>query len=204
MNRTDSENTAVRIANPKTLEFQIVRTSLIPGLLKTVRENRSHTLPLKIFEASDVAVKDLSMERQSRNMKHAAAVWCNKTAGFEMVHGLLDRIMQMLDVPFIGKEGSTEQCGYYIKECQGSSFLPIWSDPTDDIFPSLFVFADPAFFPGRVAHIFYRKPTSDGKTKAKIRDDQIGVLGIIHPTVLTKFEITFPCSALEFTLEPFI
>lgn len=118
MNRVD-DGSAVRIANPKTLEFQIVRTSLIPGLLKTARENRSHTLPLKIFEASDIAVKDLTVERQSRNVKHAAAVWCNKTAGFEMVHGLLDRIMQMLAVPFIGKEGSEAKHGYYIKECQG-------------------------------------------------------------------------------------
>lgn len=27
---------AVQIANPKTVEFEIVRTSLIPGLLKTL------------------------------------------------------------------------------------------------------------------------------------------------------------------------
>ena len=29
-------NEAVQIANPKTIEFEIVRTSLIPGLLKTL------------------------------------------------------------------------------------------------------------------------------------------------------------------------
>lgn len=34
-------------------------------------------------------------------------------------------------------------------------------------------------------------------------DEEIGVLGILHPTVLEKFEITFPCSAIEFSLEPF-
>ena len=34
-------------------------------------------------------------------------------------------------------------------------------------------------------------------------DLEIGVLGILHPTVLEKFEISYPCSALEFTLEPF-
>lgn len=34
-------------------------------------------------------------------------------------------------------------------------------------------------------------------------DEEIGVLGILHPSVLEKFEITYPCSALEFTLEPF-
>ena len=35
------------------------------------------------------------------------------------------------------------------------------------------------------------------------KDLEIGVLGILHPTVLEKFEIGFPCSALEFSLEPF-
>jgi phenylalanyl-tRNA synthetase beta chain len=34
-------------------------------------------------------------------------------------------------------------------------------------------------------------------------DIEIGTLGILHPSVLEKFEIGYPCSALEFTLEPF-
>lgn len=34
-------------------------------------------------------------------------------------------------------------------------------------------------------------------------DEEIGVLGILHPTVLEKFEIGYPCSAVEFTLVPF-
>ena len=34
-------------------------------------------------------------------------------------------------------------------------------------------------------------------------DRAIGVLGILHPTVLEKFEIGFPCSALDINLEPF-
>ena len=29
------------------------------------------------------------------------------------------------------------------------------------------------------------------------------MLGILHPSVLEKFEISYPCSAVEFTLEPF-
>lgn len=107
------------IANPKTLEFQVVRTSLLPGLLKTVRENRSHPLPVRIFETADVVFKDAERERQARNVRHAAAVWCNKTAGFEVVHGLLDRIMKMLEVPRIASGDTTAEVGYYIKETSG-------------------------------------------------------------------------------------
>ena len=49
---------AVHIANPKTVEFQVARTSLLPGLLKTLQANRKMPLPLKLFEISDVVVKD--------------------------------------------------------------------------------------------------------------------------------------------------
>ena len=109
----------MRIANPKTLEFQVVRTSLLQGLLKTIRENRSHPLPIKIFESSDVVFKDTSVERQARNVRHAAAVWCNRTAGFEVVHGMLDRAMQMLEVPLISSSDKKALHGYYIKEREG-------------------------------------------------------------------------------------
>ncbi|KAJ3007939.1 hypothetical protein NUW54_g3349 [Trametes sanguinea] len=121
---------------------------------------------------------------------HAAAVWCNKTAGFEVVHGLLDRIMLMLEIPRIRSDDFKAETGYYIKERD-----------------------DPTFFPGRAATIYYRLPKgSNGLTvlkrtlKAALNnpdDLEIGVLGILHPTVLEKFEISYPCSALEFTLEPF-
>uniref|UniRef100_A0A672KDZ3 phenylalanine--tRNA ligase n=1 Tax=Sinocyclocheilus grahami TaxID=75366 RepID=A0A672KDZ3_SINGR len=52
------ETRAVHISNPKTAEFQVVRTSLLPGLLKTLAANRKMPLPLKLFEISDVVLKD--------------------------------------------------------------------------------------------------------------------------------------------------
>lgn len=36
LNRKDDGTKAIRLQNPKSLEYQIVRTSLLPGLLKTV------------------------------------------------------------------------------------------------------------------------------------------------------------------------
>lgn len=49
---------AVHISNPKTLEFQVCRTTLLPGLLKTIAANKKMPLPLKVFEVSDVVLKD--------------------------------------------------------------------------------------------------------------------------------------------------
>jgi len=124
LNRKDDGNTAVKLANPKTLEFQVVRTSLLPGLLKTIRENKHHTVPMKIFEVSDVAFKDLELERKSRNERHFAAAWYGRTSGFEVVHGLLDRMMAMLKTAFIVAEEGLESTAasdsqYWIEELDG-------------------------------------------------------------------------------------
>jgi phenylalanyl-tRNA synthetase beta chain len=128
LNHEDDNNTAIKIGNPKSLEFQVVRTSLIPGLLKTVRENRSHALPIRIFETSDVAFKDVKRERQARNERHAGAVWCNKTAGFEVIHGLLDRAMKMLEITRISSTDNEAATGYYIKESSGTfpQYFKVW------------------------------------------------------------------------------
>ncbi|KAI1109629.1 phenylalanyl-tRNA synthetase [Nemania sp. NC0429] len=113
LNRHDDGTTAIKLANPKSVEYQIVRTSLLPGLLKTIRDNKSVRLPLKIFETSDIAFKDESLERRARNERRWAAAYCGKTSGFEVIHGLLDRIFLMLRVK-----------DYYIKEILSSTFFP--------------------------------------------------------------------------------
>lgn len=124
LNRKDDGKTAIKLANPKTLEYQVVRTTLLPGLLKTIRENKHHTVPMKIFEVSDVAFKDERRERKARNERHFAAAWYGKTSGFEIVHGLLDRIMSMMKSTFVIKgEGITEKkdnvMQYWIEEVEG-------------------------------------------------------------------------------------
>ena len=203
----------VKIGNPKTLEFQVVRTSLIPGLLKTIRENRSHPLPIKVFESTDVVFKDLSLERQARNVRHAAAVWCNKSAGFEVIHGLLDKAMKTLEVKRISASDTQSESGYYLKEKDGKGDTVVVVN-SDSILT--FHFIDPTYFPGRAATIYYRPGPSSQKQsglaavkegiKSALRsrsDIELGSIGILHPSVLEKFEIPYPCSALEITLEPF-
>lgn len=156
---------AVHISNPKTLEFQVARTTLLPGLLKTIASNKKMPLPLKLFEVSDVVLLDSTAEVGARNDRHLCAVYYNKTAGFEIIHGLLDRIMQVLEVPWSANKADV---GYYLRAAD-----------------------DPTFFPQRYAEV-----VCNGKV--------IGKMGILHPDVLTKFELNLPCSALEIDIEPFL
>lgn len=115
---------AVHIGNPKTLDFQIARTCLLPGILRTLSANRKMPLPLKLFEVSDVVKKDSSRDVGAKNIRHLCAVHQAKTSGYEVIHGLLDRLMQLLEVPY-GSAG-----GYKIS-------------PADD----------PTFFTGRCADV---------------------------------------------------
>ncbi|KAM4589660.1 phenylalanine--tRNA ligase beta subunit [Fundulus diaphanus] len=157
-----SETRAIHISNPKTAEFQVARTTLLPGLLKTVAANRKMPLPLKLFEISDVVLKDESKDVGARNSRRFCAIYYNKTPGFEVIHGLLDRTMQLLGVkPARGE-------GYHIQAADDSTF-----------------------FPGRCAEIFV-----GGKS--------VGRLGVLHPDVVSRFELTMPCSALEMDVEPFL
>ncbi|KAK2736147.1 phenylalanine--tRNA ligase subunit beta [Myotisia sp. PD_48] len=193
MNRVDDGKTAVKLANPKTVEFQVVRTSLLPGLLKTIRENKKHSVPIKIFEAGDVVFKDLSLERKSRNERHFAAAWYGKTSGFEVVHGLLDRIMAMMKSAFIvGEEGLDNPAvggsRYWIEELEGEYTYWIFYVGQSTHIYSL----ESTFFPGHAASIHLR---IGGK------DVVIGSFGILHPTVLEKFELRYPVSALEINIE---
>lgn len=58
MRNDQALNSAVKISNPKTMDFQVARTTLISGLLRTIASNKKMPLPLKLFEVSDVILLD--------------------------------------------------------------------------------------------------------------------------------------------------
>nr|XP_006815108.1 PREDICTED: phenylalanine--tRNA ligase beta subunit-like [Saccoglossus kowalevskii] len=163
LNKDLANTKAVHISNPKTAEFQVARTTLLPGLLKTLSSNKKMPLPLKLFEISDIVVQDADKDVGARNYRKLCAVYYNKSPGFEVIHGLLDRTMKILEVPL--KKDNT---GYYIRSAD-----------------------DATYFPGRCAEIV-------------VYGNVIGKLGVLHPDVITKFELSLPCSTFEIDLHPFL
>ncbi|CAO0800415.1 unnamed protein product [Mucor circinelloides] len=177
LNRADDSKTAIQLANPKTAEYQVVRTSLLPGILKTLNSNKKLPLPIKVFEVSDVGYKDETRDRRSRNERHLCATYTSKTSGFEIIHGLLDRVMTMLSTSRIHKNDTTE-LGYWIEEA-----------------------VDSTYFPGRSAYIFLRYICPETNTRKARR---VGSFGVLHPLVLENFELSNPTTAIELNLEPFV
>ena len=97
MRRVDDGKQAVVIANPKTIEFQVARTSLLPGLFKTLAKNLQNPLPWRLFEISDTVHLDDSEDVGASNRRRLNVVFSDSsTSGFEIVHGLVERMMGML------------------------------------------------------------------------------------------------------------
>lgn len=71
------------------------------GVLKTLGANKDAALPLKLFEVGDVILLAPESETGSRNERRLVALYCGKESGFEVVHGLLNLLMQVLGVPLL-------------------------------------------------------------------------------------------------------
>eukprot|EP00178_Gracilaria_changii_P014633 TRINITY_DN4113_c0_g1_i1.p1 TRINITY_DN4113_c0_g1~~TRINITY_DN4113_c0_g1_i1.p1 ORF type:complete len:141 (+),score=13.87 TRINITY_DN4113_c0_g1_i1:237-659(+) len=107
-NNDDSK--LITISNAKTKEFQTGRTSLLPGLLRTVCENKSNPLPYRLFEAGDCIIADSKTDTGARNLRRIAALVTDeiqagskKGSLFSVVHGALDILLKKAHLEF-GKD----------------------------------------------------------------------------------------------------
>jgi len=90
----------VVLSNPATAEFQMVRTSLIPCLLKCAQVTKKEPIPQKFFEISDVCVMDAEAETGAKNIRRVCALTIDQTSSFQVIHGLLDLIMTKVGADF--------------------------------------------------------------------------------------------------------
>lgn len=120
LSRKDDKSSAVIIANPRSADFEVVRSSLMSGILKTVGHNKDHPKPIKIFEVGDIALLDDTKDVGARNCRQLAALYCGASSGFEIIHSLIDRVMEIVGTPFVA-EGDCS--GYYIKRADNPEFL---------------------------------------------------------------------------------
>ncbi|ETV95539.1 phenylalanine-tRNA ligase, beta subunit [Aphanomyces invadans] len=174
LNRHDNSTSAVVLSNPATIEFEVVRTTMIPGVLKTVQNNKGMSFKdgLKLFEISDVVVLNPASDVGASNIRRLCALYTGQTDGFEVIHGLVDRVMQLIGVQCVlDPEHATEN--YY------------------SIIPS----SNPTFFEGRCADIVWHR--DGGKIK-------LGTFGVLHPEVLNNYELLYPASVVEMDIEPLV
>eukprot|EP00903_Cladosiphon_okamuranus_P013526 g12598.t1 len=183
------EEPCVSLLNPAHIEYEVVRTSLLPGALKTAQFNRA--MPVKdgvrLFEISDVVLRDDSGDTGARNCRRLVATYMGPTAGFEIIHGLVDRIMSLVQVP-----PSEEYSGNDPRARMGGPWrenMRYRIEPVDR----------PTFFPGRCADVVLMTKEEGGSAWSEVT---LGSFGMVHPEVLKAFDLRDPSSAVEIDLEP--
>jgi phenylalanyl-tRNA synthetase beta chain len=110
----EDDGLACTIKNAKTEDFEIVRTSLLGGLLKVNKKilsqpNLKNILPLRLFEVADVVLRDENTETNCRNEKRLCATICDSKSRFGDLHGLLDR--------FLILNRGTDKCKLVREDC---------------------------------------------------------------------------------------
>ena len=77
---------AASLANPANIEYEVVRTTLIPGALKSLAHNKdiSHKNGVKLFEISDVVLPTTENEVGTVNVRRLVALHASRTSSFEV------------------------------------------------------------------------------------------------------------------------
>lgn len=158
--REDDGNSAAIVANPSSLDVQVARNSLLPGVLKARAANTDAPMPLKLFEVGDVVVLDPESDVGAKNSRRLLVLYSNVSSGFEVVQGILDRVMQVAGAAtFDGK-----QPGYEVVESN-----------------------EPTYFPGRQAYVT-RDGAKIG-VMGIVHPDVCANFGITTPTSVLELEI---------------
>ena len=176
----------VSLSNPANIEYEVVRTSLLPGALKTLSFNKSisHRDGVKLFEISDVVLV-ADNDIGSKNARRIVGLFSSHSSGFEVIHGLVDRIMTCVQIQ--------PESGYAANSLTNEETADLKRVARADIVYFVKPSSDPVFFPGMAADIVLR--SKDGI------ETIIGVMGVVHPEVLVNYEVSYPCSVVELDLE---
>lgn len=222
MNLVDDDSCVV-LANPKAESFQVARKSLLPGILKSMASNKAlpSSIGQRYYDVSDVVLLDDTTDTGARNERRLAAAYFGPTAGFEIIQGVMERVMSLLEVPRRWKSGDA---------AMAAGAIPVDASP-EDVAAALRVTgrggfayrvdeaAHPSYFPGRCGRIVLIKDATSEAASASASADgagdasaatggvtevDLGMFGMIHPDVLGNFDVDLPSSALEINVAPFL
>lgn len=160
----------------------------MPGALKTLAFNKSmsHKEGIKLFEISDIVVP-ADNEIGSLNARRLVALYSSYGAGFEVIHGLADRIMTCVQIQ--------PESSYAMNSLTGDAFGDLKRVGRQGVEYYVRPSSDPCCFPGMGAEIVLHYADSSKEDKV------VGTFGVVHPEVLQNFDVTYPCSILEMDVE---
>jgi phenylalanyl-tRNA synthetase beta chain len=106
------EEKPVKIANPVSAEYSIMRQWLLPGLMKNLADNKHESFPQRLFEVSDVTEINPRLETMCERRLHLAAVSSHSTANFTEIKSFTEALLTNMGLK-----------NWQIKEVKHPSFL---------------------------------------------------------------------------------
>jgi phenylalanyl-tRNA synthetase beta chain len=102
----------IRLANPVSTEYSIVRQDLLPSLMKNLADNKHHAYPQRMFEVSDVIEINEKAETRTERRLHVVGVSSHPTANFTEMKSYVEALLANLGLK-----------DWTIKETRNPSFL---------------------------------------------------------------------------------
>jgi phenylalanyl-tRNA synthetase beta chain len=102
----------IRLANPVSTEYSIIRNDLLPSLMRNLADNKHQVFPQQMFEVSDVIGLDKKAETRTERRLHAAGVLSHPTANFTEMKSILESLLMNFGLK-----------KWNVKETEHSSFL---------------------------------------------------------------------------------
>jgi phenylalanyl-tRNA synthetase beta chain len=102
----------IKLANPISLEYTILRQSLLPNLMKNLADNKHESFPQRLFEVSDVGHINQRAETRVERKLHVAGVSSHSTANFTEIKSTVEALLHNMGLK-----------GWEIKPVKHASFL---------------------------------------------------------------------------------
>ena len=83
----------IKLANPVSEEYSIMRQLLLPGLMKNLTDNKHESFPQRLFEVSDVGKINTQIESMCERRLHIAAVSSHSTANFTEIKAYVEALL---------------------------------------------------------------------------------------------------------------
>ncbi len=96
------------IRNSVSSECTIVRSSLLPGTMKVLSQNKSKSYPQHVFEAGDIVVLDRNAETGARDVMSIAAAIAGTNVGYESIAPVLKTFLSSFGIAYKLKESKAK------------------------------------------------------------------------------------------------
>ena len=114
------DDKTIQILYSKSKEFEYIRSSLIPGILKSIEGNKANQLPYKIFEISDVVLADENNEVGAVNRRKLCFAYTNTSSAMEIIQGMVDLLMKKIGLVF---NSDKKEKNYRIEKSKNKIFF---------------------------------------------------------------------------------